>query len=313
MDVLCGNSSLVLSQIINPIITVSFFNSSGGAPSWWSLALLVQLLLAWAAFETTQHFLAVPQRRSSTAVGKSWRLARYSNDALLFRELHFVKPWLYPVWVMGTLLAFGLFDEPEVAVNFALIVHLLYFAFRTGHQAAQSVSSEKERGTLESLLATRLTPVEIFRSKYLAVVTPLLFEMVAFSPLTLYLATNTNGGGLVQGLSLLFLTLATILGISAVGVYASVLTLSSSQADNWVSIFIGVTFLGTIMLDFLLMLMNFEGQHFFWSAASPLMALIAIFWEPDQAHLAIFCSLLFLVIPVGLLKSAARRFARLSE
>ncbi|MCA9796563.1 MAG: ABC transporter permease subunit, partial [Candidatus Eremiobacteraeota bacterium] len=309
-DAVASSSNLAWSQLINPVVTTASQFGFGCQVGSIGGFVVAHLLVALAAYQSCNLSGACQGK-----VSKLWRprLPGFENHPLLYRELSFSKPWLYPVLMLATLMGapLALDWSLEDAATLSLFVHLVYFATRTGNQAARAMAGESERRTLESLLSTRMTPTEIYLGKLAVVSLPLLLELLVFSPVFLFAVGQVRHGTAINGLLLLGLTGVVVSGISAFGLWASTTTMSTSKAGQWV-ITAGVgAFLGGPIMDLICSVLGPNHNFLGFSLASPVMGIATLLWERSHNEIFWLCSVFYLVVTLVFARLGIRLFQRL--
>jgi ABC-type Na+ efflux pump permease subunit len=184
------------------------------------------------------------------------RRRRASSDAILYREaLGRARAWralLYPAVLLGpwAVISLGSRHDEKAALILGVLGHVAYFAIRSVGATVGALSGEREGRTLDCLLGTRLTAVEIWRGKLVARLAPVLKELLFSSPLWLvFLAAGSIGPKQVA--ALLALTACLVLFGGALGLWASARSSSTLQAAQVAFGTMAALLLGTLWLDIL--------------------------------------------------------------
>lgn len=309
-DAIGNSSGLAWSQVINPVVAAAAEYGFAYRSNSLGSFVVVHLLVALVAY---QSCTLEGSRRWRSSKPFRPRLPGLDRHPLLYRELSFSKPWLYPALMLTTLVGapLALGWRLEEAATLSLFLHLIYFATRAGNQSARAMAAEGERRTLESLLSTRMTPGEIYLGKLGVVTLPLLIELAVFSPLFLLAAAQVRDGSLEHGLLLVGLTALVIGGISAFGLWASTRTMSTSKAGQWVVTAGVAAFLGSTVLDLIFTVLGTSRDFLMFSLTSPVMALVTLVWERNHDEIFWLCCVFYLVVTLVFARLGTRLFQRL--
>lgn len=283
---LARSSGPWLCYFIDPLVAcIDLFENSG----WrWLLCPGFHALAAAGWLALVVRKLSRPEgERTRRAGTRRWLLPGLSEDPILYRELlqssRSGLAWLlaYPLLIAGpAVLVMLLSPSRDLSSRYAelllaLSLHAVYMAIRTISAGTRAVGLEREQGTWEPLLSTRLTGTQLLRGKLLAGLLPSLAPLLVFGPVwTLYLQADQALGILVYSalLGLFLYSLAlwlTLRGWRAAPVGALVSGLLAA-----------VTF-GTIAVEMLISRQSFGVL----SQLSPVFATACFIEEPQSLRL----------------------------
>jgi len=133
---------------------------------------------------------------------------------------------------------------------FSAGVQFFYILISSLNGTQGAFTREKEQKTYDSLIATLMTLVEIYRGKYLSAMYPALLSLMAYSPLFILmgLAVRCTLSGL---LTVLVFSLALALFSGAAGLFASLFSKDTRGSQTIVTGIYAALIMGTGLLDFL--------------------------------------------------------------
>lgn len=318
LDVLFQRRGPTLSALGCPFILflslVAPINSESAwlTQVWWVQPLLHLLGALWLLRASLQSLRRPATIRAKVRAGRprSWllRVPGLAENPVIFRAL-LARParaaWLvYPALLLAPL-ALGALAETrdgELVFMLAAFLHCLYFGVRSIYASVGAFAGERERQSWESLISTPLGAGRLLRGKLAAATTPLLLELVLWSPLwTLYLGT-THLATLEAVGRVLALTASLSLLLVALGLW-----LSASQQRSSRAALAGLSLLASLSL-LPLLLAAAMGWGSPLLGVSPAFVVITAVTEPDSTYLP--ACLVYLTLAAVLLGVTARGLGR---
>ena len=181
---------------------------------------------------------------------------------------------VYSVVLLGP----GLTARNSDAKILGLMGHTLFWLFVVVQGATQALCQERERGTLETLMVTRLRASELLTGLLRQTIVPPLVNCLLWTPLALFVFKPA------QVAWLLGLTLSFISAWGALALLVSLRASSSARAFQGVYLLLGFWSVGSIFVDFGLLDSIFHWNHPFFSYGSPLMSVL---WVAFGAQLGV--------------------------
>lgn len=304
---------VAISLLVNPLVTGAGIISLS-ISGWWACPVVYAILSAVLFFTAVESLQSSqePVTRAPRRSGQGWLPSGNPVYALERKRCGGRPLWIYPAMLLGLAAFFKSFGGMLSDVfGYILFFHLLYFCLAACGVAAPLFARERETGTWESLLASRLTPGEIVRGKLAAGLGPLLRELFVFSPLLILLARPADVP-VERAVGLVLLTAAVIVGIGLFTAWTSLVTGSTSTALHRGVSLVSLLGLVTLLLDAALAMGGYDDHLPLFSSVSPLMGGIAAAWPSSFSFglPQLVCPVAFLTVALVSLVMIRREMVR---